>query len=149
MMFFLTWHKPGRIHPAWSSAEHNEAKLCLLLPCMFLKLLHIQGSPNRRLYLADVLWCLIWLTAELTTYLEVTDTRNWVSQLGELLAAQYKYCLVGFVIFMLRRKKYTSFKQKSLISISTALQLTAWDHKQQHMVHSLSVQDLASCLSLS
>lgn len=72
-----------------------------------------------------MLWCLIWLTAELTTYLEVTDAGNRVSQLSELLAAQYKDCLVGFVIFMLQRTQNTNPDKLLLVSISTALHLTA------------------------
>lgn len=61
--------------------------------------------------LAYVFWCLIWLTAELTTYLEVTDAGNWVPQLGELLAAQYKDCLIGFVIFMLLKYDRVEYVQ--------------------------------------
>lgn len=76
---------------------------------MFSKFLHVSAS-SRRFYLANVLWCLIWLTAELSTYLEVTDAGNGVSQFSKLLAAQYKDCLIGFVIFMLQRKQHKRFK---------------------------------------
>lgn len=120
MMVFLTSHKTGQLGSATSkyllavqstsrtdaaefSAEEKTIKnpSAFLSALMFSKLLYMQRVPHRRFYLADVLWCLIGLTAELTTYLEVTDAGNRVSQLGELLAAQYKHCLIRFVIFML------------------------------------------------
>ena len=62
-------------------------------------------GKGRSSYFADVLRGLVWSAAEFSTNLEVTDTANCISQLCELLTAQYQHGLVWFVLFVLKSKQ--------------------------------------------